>query len=171
MSDFQNQENESSSLEDNTLKFEKYKFNIELLKWFIGSVALVIITFIIDNGFKERTAGVQEMEAYDKYVEIILKADNIEDRWKLAQYFSTVTPTERLRERWIAYKDSISKDYKIFKALKEKEFELQQKDSLKEIRVSSTIIQLNAVQNQLAPFEKKLISSKDALENTSGNKK
>lgn len=30
---------------------------IDLLKWFLGSVVLVSITFIVDKGFKERSAG------------------------------------------------------------------------------------------------------------------
>lgn len=84
---------------------------IELIKWFIGSVVIVVTTLIIDTGFKEREAGVKEMEVYDKYVDIILKADNIEQRWKLCEYFSIVTPTERLRSKWQSYKDSIQDDY------------------------------------------------------------
>ena len=94
-------------MDENEIKFEKYKFNVELLKWFIGSVVLVVATIIIDRGYRERTAGIQEMEVYDKYVDVILKADNIEERWKLTEYFSVVTPTERLRERWILYRDTI----------------------------------------------------------------
>ena len=84
---------------------------LELIKWFISSVVIISVTLIIDTGFKEREAGIKEMEVYDKYVEIILKADNIEQRWKLCEYFSIVTPTERLRKRWQAYKDTISSDY------------------------------------------------------------
>ncbi len=84
---------------------------IELIKWFIASVVIVVVTLIIDTGFREREAGIKEMEVYDKYVEIILKADNIEQRWKLCEYFSIVTPTERLRLRWQAYRDTISADY------------------------------------------------------------
>lgn len=165
-------EEEKLSLEEKTLRFEKYKFNIELLKWFIVSVALVLITMIIDKGFKERTAGVQEMQAYDKYVEIILKADNIEDRWKLSEYFSNVTPTDRLRERWIAYKDYISNDYKIFQELKKKEFELKQKDSSFIEKIGSqTDLKLNAIQNKLAPFEKKLIGDINLNETHISNSK
>lgn len=111
-------------MDENEIKFEKYKFNVELFKWFIGSVVLVVATIIIDRGYRERTAGIQEMEVYDKYVDVILKADNIEERWKLTEYFSVVTPTERLRERWILYRDTIKSDYYRYKDLKNKEFEL-----------------------------------------------
>lgn len=92
---------------------------IELIKWFISSVCVVTVTLIIDTGFKEREAGIKEIEVYDKYVDIILQADNIEQRWKLCEYFSIVTPTERLRQRWQAYKDVISKDYKDWKSKKD----------------------------------------------------
>jgi|GEM_PF-5869237 len=157
MTDIKNN-SENETLEEKTFKFEKYKFNIEVFKWFIGSVALVIITIIIDKGFKERTAGIQEMQAFDKYVETILKADNIEDRWKLSEYFAIVTPTERLRERWLAYKDSISSDYANFRELKEKEFKLKNSVSTTD-SLAPIDKRLNDIQNQLAPFEKSLTNS------------
>ncbi|MFY9152451.1 MAG: hypothetical protein WAO52_10570 [Prolixibacteraceae bacterium] len=158
-----NPEGEIQTPEEKALNFEKYKFIFELVKWFIGSVALVVITIIIDKGFKERSAGLQEMQAYDKYVEVILKADNIEERWKLSEYFSTVTPTERLRERWIAYKDSINADYIEFKKLKEAELELQNQKNAALVGgpVSETDQKLLQIQSQLAPFEKKLFKSEN----------
>lgn len=94
---------------------------VETIKWFISSVCIVVVTLIIDSGFRDREAGIEEMKVYDKYVDIILKADNIEQRWKLCEYFSIVTPTERLRKRWIAYKDTISKDYYRWKSLQVKD--------------------------------------------------
>ncbi len=111
-------EKEKLTHDENAFKLEKFKIKVEVFKWFIGSVVLVSISMIIEKGFRERAAGIQEMNAYDKYVAVILEADNIEKRWKLTQYFSTVTPTERLRERWEIYRDSISKDYKEFIKLK-----------------------------------------------------
>lgn len=88
---------------------------IDLIKWFVGSVVLVVVTLIIDTGFRKREAEIQEMQVYDKYVDIILSADNIEQRWKLSQYFSIVSPSERFRERWSAYKDTIQSDYLLWK--------------------------------------------------------
>ena len=151
------------NVDDSDSKFEKFKFWVEIIKWFIASVLIVIITTIIDRGFKERSAGILEMQAYDKYVEIILKADNIEERWKLAQYFSIVTPTDRLRDKWISYKDSISKDYTSFKILKQKEFDLQKQKnaSLLKDSVSKFDTRLNEIQNKLAPFQTKLNAASD----------
>jgi hypothetical protein len=158
-----NAQNAKRSLEEETFHFEKFKFKIELVKWFIVSVVLVILTIIIDKGFKERAAGIQEMQAYDKYVEIILKADNIEDRWKLSEYFAVVTPAERLRNRWIAYKDSINGDYQKFRTLKEMEYELSQQKyaSLTDDTMSEEDKKLNEIQNQLVTFERRLVNTND----------
>lgn len=94
---------------------------IELVKWFIGSVVIVVVTLIVESGFKERETGMEEMKIYNQYVDIILQADNIEQRYRLAQYFSIVTPTERLRERWIDYKYVLVEDYEKYKDLQRKE--------------------------------------------------
>lgn len=90
---------------------------IELVKWFMGSVVIVIVTLVIESGFKERETGIEEMKIYNEYVDIILKADNIEERWKLAEYFAIVTPTQRLRERWVNYQSILVDDYKRYKGL------------------------------------------------------
>ena len=135
-------------------KKKSFKKYFELIKWFIGSVVLVILTLIIDKGFRERSAGIQEMQAFDKYVEIILKADNIEERWKLSEFFSTVTPTDRLRDRWIDYKKLIEWDYKNFKELKSKELHLKEK--VESGKYPKALNDLIKVRKQLEPYEKKL---------------
>ena len=150
-----NPEKKEETLEEKAFNFERYKFKMEMFKWVIGSVALVIITIVIDKGFKERTAGIQEMQAFDKYVEIILKADNIEGRWKLAEYFSIVTPTERLRIRWLSYKDSIRSDYFKFRDLKAEELMLQDTALITDSLVKK---KLNDIHNQLVPLEKSLVN-------------
>lgn len=129
---------------------------IEFSKWYIVSVAIVFAAKTIEAGFSERETGIKEMQVYDKYVVTILEADNIEARWKLAEYFSTVTPTERLRERWIQYKNSISEDFKKFQELQTKENELLSKNSLTPIQQES----LNKVQMEKATYENKLLGNK-----------
>jgi hypothetical protein len=91
---------------------------IELIKWFITSVSLVVVTIIVDSGFKDRETGIEEMNIYNQYVDIILQSDNIEQRYRLVEYFSIVTPTQRLRERWNEYKNVIQPDYMEYKRLK-----------------------------------------------------
>lgn len=94
---------------------------IDLIKWFTGSVALVIVSLVIESGFKERETGIEEMKLYNQYVDIILKADNIEERWRLVEYYSIVTPTERLRERWVDYRETLRDDYLKYKELSKAE--------------------------------------------------
>lgn len=163
-----NNTNEANSNE--SLKFEKVKFWVSVSKWVIGSVAIVVIALVINSGFKERVTGIQEMQAFDKYVDVILKADNIEERWKLCQFFSTVTPTERLRDKWINYKHLIQPDYDTFKKLKQKEFELNQEIQKK--KSPKTIDKLNEVRRQLEPFQKKLVTplnSNDNIQESGGS--
>jgi hypothetical protein len=97
---------------------------IELVKWFISSVVIVFATLFVESMFKDREVGIEEMKIYNQYVDIILKTDNIEQRWRLAEYFSIVTPTKRLRERWVDYQNVLSEDYKKYKGLTETEEEV-----------------------------------------------
>ena len=110
---------------------------IDLIKWFITSVALVVVTLIVDSGFKDRETGIEEMNLYNQYVDIILQSDNIEQRYRLVEYFSIVTPTERLRERWNDYKRVIQPDYLEYKRLKHIEGMMM---SMEEISVDSVKI-------------------------------
>jgi len=130
-------------------RFDQY---IELFKWFISSVAIVVVTLIIDTGFRERETGINEMKLYSDYVDVILKANNIEERYKLADYFATVTPTDRLRVRWIEYRNTIVESYMEFQALRAKEAQLlaSGKDVSKE---------LIEIQNKMKKHEGGLIGS------------
>ena len=98
-------ENDSKiEFEKQRIAFEKYKFNVEIIKWLIGSVALVVITQIIDAGFKDRSAGLQEIQQYDKYVtEVIVLNKELGPRRLLAQYFSNVPASDKLRDLWKDY--------------------------------------------------------------------
>lgn len=100
---------------DQNLSFEKYKYRVELIKWLIGSVALVVMTTIIDWGFKDRAAGLQEIQQYDKYATelIILNNDPVKKRM-LAQFFSKVTPSEKLRDGWEKYYREVNAEYREF---------------------------------------------------------
>jgi hypothetical protein len=100
---------------DTNLSFEKYKYKVELFKWLIGSVALVVMTTIIDWGFKDRAAGLQEIQQYDKYATelIVLNNDPVKKRM-LAQFFSKVTPSEKLREGWDNYYQEVDAEYRLF---------------------------------------------------------
>lgn len=92
--------------------FEKFKYYVELAKWFIVSVVIVVMTIIIDTGFKDRAAGMQELKEYDRYVtEKIVLNSNVASRRLLAQYYSTVTPSKNLRCGWKDYYNLLDAEY------------------------------------------------------------
>ena len=90
----------------------KLKFWISLAKWFIVSVAFVVATKVIDTGFRERAADLTELKFYDRYVtELIVLNPNPVNRIMLAEYLICVSPSEKVRERWQVYYDSIYPEY------------------------------------------------------------
>lgn len=86
---------------------------IDLAKWAIVSVGLVVMTSIIDAGFKDRAAGIVEMGAYDKYVtDLIVLNEEVGPRRLLAQYFAHVTASDKLRPGWVEYYELLDTEYR-----------------------------------------------------------
>lgn len=129
---------------------------IDFSKWYFVSVAIVFAGKSIESGFSERETGIKEMQVYDKYVNTILEADNIESRWKLAEYFSTVTPTERLRARWLEYKVLLTSDYEKFLNLQMQEQTLLKRDSLTLDQKET----LSNIQQEKASLDRRLVDSR-----------
>jgi hypothetical protein len=93
------------------LKLEKLTLYIDFAKWIIVSVALVIIANVVDVSFKDRAAGINEIQQYDKYVSLVTEENKLADKRRLAQYFAIVTPSEKLRDRWKEYFDTLNTEY------------------------------------------------------------
>ena len=105
------------------------KDKIDLIKWFLGSFVVVIMTTIISYQFQDREHGLNEMNQYDKYVtELIVLNKDLGKRRLLAQYFAYVTPSDKLREPWMNYYLLLDKEYK----------QLQRQDSLITIQLSNS---------------------------------
>ena len=67
-------------------------------------MVLVVITMVIDYGFRDRAAGLDEAKQYDHYVtSLIVLNKEVGPRRLLAQYFSNVLPSEKLRKCWQNY--------------------------------------------------------------------
>ena len=148
--------------------FEKYKYRVELFKWLIVSVGLVIITMVINYSFKDREAGLTEIEMYDKYVtELIVLNQDIGQKRMLAQFFSHVTPSEKLRDGWknyyseieVEYRNSLSPVIKNDSIIREDYFKLKSKpDSLS----TEEIKKLEVLERQLIE-NKKLLNPRIVL--------
>ncbi|WP_343852367.1 hypothetical protein [Algoriphagus jejuensis] len=143
------EEPQTAQKSPNTPEFEKFKYKVEIVKWFIGSVTLVVISMMIEWGFKDRAAGLNEIKEYDKYATelIILNNDPIKKRM-LAQYFSKVTPSEKLREGWEAYYTEVDKEYR----------EFLRQDSLAKIRLAELSKDTSETKNTLNEIEVALLS-------------
>lgn len=92
-----------SIIKNKNIENENIEKIIELGKWFIISVAITLSTSIVNDGFKEREQDVKEMEVFDKYVNTILEADNIEKRKLLCEYFASVSPEGPIKKSWEKY--------------------------------------------------------------------
>ena len=89
------------------------KDKLDLIKWFLGSFVVVIMTTIISYQFQDREHGLNEMNQYDKYVtELIVLNKDLGKRRLLAQYFAYVTPSEKLRKPWMDYYLLLDEEYK-----------------------------------------------------------
>jgi hypothetical protein len=133
------------------LSFEKYKFKVELFKWLIGSVALVIMTTIINWGFKDREAGLMEIQQYDKYAsDLIVLNNNPANKRMLAQFFSKVTPSEKLRKGWELYYEAVDAEYK----------ELLFKDSINQLKLQTLLDKDSSLLSNSQKREKDQLESK-----------
>ena len=98
-----------------TESFEKYKVKVDLLKWLVGTVGLTLITYIINWGFQDRAQGMEEISQYDKYAsELIVLNDNPVTKRMPAQFFSNVTPSEKLKKGWKDYYREVDAEYRQF---------------------------------------------------------
>ncbi len=103
---------ESQKTSASITELQKLKLIFDVVKWLIGSVALVIVTMTIDYGFRDRAAGLNEAKQYDHYVtELIVLNKEVGPRRLLAQYFSYVLPSAQLRKCWQDYYWVVNTEY------------------------------------------------------------
>jgi len=86
---------------------------IDLLKWFINTVVIGLLTFFFTWVLNERKQGVEEIKVYNTYVELVTKVDGLAERRLLAEFFSNVTVSSKLKEGWEDYYKILDKQYKI----------------------------------------------------------
>jgi hypothetical protein len=117
-------------------KFERFKYYVDLAKWFIVSVALVVMTTIIDAGFRDRSAGLSEIQQYDKYVTgLIVLNEEVGPRRLLAQYFANVTASDKLRKQWQEYYKLLDSEYTVL--MRARQEGIKARDSLAMLAILS----------------------------------
>lgn len=148
-----NQPEDPNAIENSKLQLEKWRIIMDTLKWLLVSFVLAIVALVIESRFKDRNTGLQEMEIYDKYVHLILDHNEVQKQWNLTRYFIAVTPTDRLRDRWIEYQKVIEPEYEAYKALLA---ELESKEEkISEINLSDTI-RNNALKKEVKTIDKEI---------------
>lgn len=101
--------------ETTDIEFEKYKMKMNFLKWVLGTFTVVIITIIINWGFKDRAVGMDEISQYDRYAtELIVLNESPVKKRMLAQFFANVTPSTKLKDGWKQYFEDVDKEYNKF---------------------------------------------------------
>ena len=123
----------------------KLKMWFDLAKWFLGSFVVVIVTMIIDYGFRDRAAGLQEIQQYDKYAtDLLILNENPKNKRMLAQFFSCVLPSARLRECWKTYYHVADSEYRAFlrqdSVLQEKFIQLSNLKKTTQLSFSDSIL-------------------------------
>jgi hypothetical protein len=112
MAETENKPNGSKTQEKKQLEFEKYKLNVELVKWFLGSFLVGLLIFYANNSFQDRAVGLEEIKHYDKYLtELLVLNKDVAQKRMLAQFFSNVTPSKQLRKGWCDYYEIVDKEY------------------------------------------------------------
>jgi hypothetical protein len=140
---------------------ERIKIWVDLGKWAVVSVGLVIMTKIIDTGFKDREVGLNEIKEYDKYVSIVTDFNKIAERRLLAQYFANITPSDKLKEGWQDYFKAVDSEYQnLIIEKQKKQEELNQKIMFDTSAISSEVInqlqsEIKEIENELTPTFKK----------------
>ncbi len=84
---------------------------LDFIKWIVASGSLVWAAFLINTGFKDRQLGMDEIKAYQFHLPIITDHSKVSERRLLAQFFSTVTPSKKLRKGWAEYLKLVQQDY------------------------------------------------------------
>lgn len=156
-------------------EFEKYKIKVDVVKWLIGTIGLTLITFIINWGFKDRETGLNEIALYTKFVdEKVVLNRNPQNRLLIAEFYSTVTPSEQLRKGWGRYLEITKEENKRFlekverdslsriQANEDLKKSIEKKDTLKQKLYSEKVKELDQrmLVNQSILHEDLIISSK-----------
>ena len=143
---------------------ERLKMWIELGKWAVASVGLVIMTTIINAGFKDREVGLNEIKEYDKYVKMVTDNTKISERRLLAQFYAYVTPSEKLKEGWQDYLAVVEQEIKDLEAKKAEKIEqLEEPTRLSDQKREQLQQEVEKIDEELTPtFDKTLSRDYDA---------
>jgi hypothetical protein len=147
----------SGQLDSQKIKLEKQKIYFDFFKWLLGTVGIGILTIFINARLNNRAAALNEMQFYDRYVtDLIVLNNKTGPRRLLAQYFSTVAPSDKIRDGWKKYYEIVNVEYQnllLKDSIATKRIEELQPDSLKSTNareLKKLTIQRTNIRNEIS---------------------
>jgi len=92
------------------VELERSKQWFAFAKFFLGTFAVGIVTLIANHQIQERELEIKEQESVGHFLEQALTQD-VGVRRRFAQYFATVTRSDKLRTRWESYLTVVDREY------------------------------------------------------------
>ncbi len=89
---------------------EKLKIWLGFTKFLLGTFALGLVTTLLSDDLKRKEIELKEQNQMGGYLEHALQED-VGVRYRFSQYFSKVTRSKELRERWEEYYEVVKPEY------------------------------------------------------------
>lgn len=89
---------------------EKLKIWLNFSKFLLGTFALGLVTAFLSNDIKMKEIELKEQNQIGSFLEHALQED-VGVRYRFSQYFSKVTRSKELRERWEEYYKIVKTEY------------------------------------------------------------
>jgi len=139
------------------MDIDKFNAWLNFGKFFLGTFILGIATFFVNKDIQNREIEIKEQEQIGKYIDHAIHED-VGLRLRFAQYFSNVSRSEVLRQRWSDYLKVVQTEFDAKKKEKEDlENKLSEETTLQERdRLLAEIAQLK---EELDPKPTKAISA------------
>jgi len=148
------------SKESNELKEKKLAIWIGFAKFFLGTFILGLTATYINSQIQSREIELKEMERLGQFINHALE-EKVGVRLRFSQYFSTVTRSDILRERWKEYNQLVEKEYKETTAKKEKKEAIERELEESQRKGKEVGEELNNVRRQIIQLENELKSRRD----------
>ncbi|WP_306552848.1 hypothetical protein [Acidovorax sp.] len=98
---------------------ERFKAWLTFWQFMLGTVVVGLTSTFISHQIQTREVEIKEQEANAKFLEQALQED-VGVRRRLSQYFSHVTRSKELRERWSEYSKIVESEYQATVAEKQR---------------------------------------------------
>jgi len=89
---------------------ERLKLWLGFAKFILGTFVLGLVTTLINSAIQEREIELKEQEQVAQFLQHALQED-VGVRRRFAQYFSTVTRSDKLRKGWQTYFTLVEKEF------------------------------------------------------------